>query len=75
MTMYLTRTWVEDGKLIIETIPQEAIYKREWQGLTDAEKADIWHTIGNPDARGYVDGWSGRDVMNAIEAQLKEKNT
>ena len=49
--------------------------QREWVGLTDEERNHIWDVIGNSDAHGDVDGWSGRDVMAAIEAKLKEKNT
>ena len=49
--------------------------QRTWVGLTDEERDNIWHTIGNSDAHGDVDGWSGRDVMKALEAKLKEKNT
>ena len=45
-----------------------------WVGLTDEERDYIWHTVGNSDAHGDVDGWSGRDVMAAIEAKLREKN-
>ena len=48
--------------------------QRTWVGLTDEERNKIWDTIGNSDAHGDVDGWSGRDVMKAIEAKLKEKN-
>jgi len=49
--------------------------QRTWVGLTDDERNHIWDVIGNSDAHGDVDGWSGRDVMIAIEAKLKEKNT
>ena len=48
--------------------------KREWVGLTDEERIHIWDVIGNSDAHGDVDGWSGRAVMDALEAKLKEKN-
>ena len=48
--------------------------QRTWVGLTDEEREEIWNTIGNSDAHGDVDGWSGRDVMRAIEAKLKERN-
>ena len=55
--------------------------QRTWVGLTDEERDHIWHTVGNSDAHGDVDGWSGRDVINviesvinAIEAKLREKN-
>ena len=49
--------------------------KREWVGLTDEERNHIWDVIGNSDAHGDVDGWSGQAVMDALEAKLKEKNT
>ena len=49
--------------------------KREWVSLTDEERNYIWDVIGNSDAHGDVDGWSGRHVMDAIEAKLKEKNS
>ena len=49
--------------------------QRTWVGLTQEERDHIWDTVGNSDAHGDVDGWSGRDVMSAIEAKLKEKNT
>lgn len=48
--------------------------RRDWVGLTDEERDYIWYTVGNSDAHGDVDGWSGRAVMDAIEAKLKEKN-
>lgn len=48
--------------------------QRTWVGLTKEEREHIWHTVGNSDAHGDVDGWSGRDVMEAIEAKLREKN-
>lgn len=48
--------------------------QREWVGLTDEERNYIWDVIGNSDAHGDVDGWSGRYVIDAIEAKLKEKN-
>jgi len=54
---------------------QDGKKQREWVGLTDEERNHIWDVIGNSDAHGDVDGWSGRDVMAAIEAKLKEKNT
>ena len=47
---------------------------KPWVGLTPEERDYIWHTVGNSDAHGDVDGWSGRDVMDAIEAKLREKN-
>jgi hypothetical protein len=49
--------------------------QRTWVGLTPEERDHIWNTVGNSDAHGDVDGRSGEDVMDAIEAKLKEKNT
>jgi hypothetical protein len=60
----------EDGQPLYTTPPQ-----RQWVGLTDEERNYIWDVVGNSDAHGDVDGWSGRDVMAALEAKLKEKNT
>ena len=48
--------------------------QRTWVKLTDDERNQIWYTVGNADPHGDVDGWSGRDVMDAIEAKLKAKN-
>ena len=48
--------------------------QRPGVGLTDEERNYIWNTVGNSDSHGDVDGRSGRDVMSAIEAKLKEKN-
>jgi hypothetical protein len=53
---------------------QPAQPSKPWVGLTDEERDYIWYTVGNSDAHGDVDGWSGRAVMDAIEAKLKEKN-
>ena len=47
---------------------------KPWVGLTDEEREHIWNIVGNSDAHGDVDGLSGRYVMDAIEAKLKEKN-
>ena len=67
---------IEFSKVAIEAA-REYLRKpaqRTWVGLTDDERDNIWHTIGNSDAHGDVDGWSGRYVMKALEALLKEKN-
>lgn len=53
----------------------EAQPSKPWVGLTQEERDYIWHTVGNSDAHGDVDGWSGRNVMDAIEAKLREKNS
>ena len=42
--------------------------KKEWVGLTDAEKKAIYQEATNED-------WTDLDVINATEAKLKEKNT
>jgi multidrug resistance efflux pump len=57
-----------------ERLEREAEQRKPWVGLTDEERDHIWHTVGNSDPHGDVDGYSGRDVMAAIEAKLREKN-
>jgi hypothetical protein len=39
MTTHITKSWMEDGKLVVQVIPQEQIYKRTWVGLTDEDLA------------------------------------
>ena len=62
MTTHVTKSWMEDGKLVVQVIPQEQIYKREWVGLTDEDELD-W------------DGGDLKSLITAVEAKLKEKNT
>lgn len=62
MTAHITKTWIEDGKLITEVIPEAEIYKREWVGLTEEEREEC---LGE-----YYRG----SIAIAIEAKLKEKN-
>ena len=54
-----------DGRKYITTEPQ--IDKREWQGLTDDEMLGFADDFLSPEK-------SVREVFNAIEAKLKEKN-
>ena len=68
MTTHVTKSWMEDGKLVVQVIPQEQIYKREWVGLTENEKADV--LIGSD---GRIMDYD--DVVDAVEAKLKEKNS
>lgn len=42
MTTHITKTWIEDRKLITETIAQKDYEKREWVGLTDQEIRDTY---------------------------------
>ena len=74
--------WWHDSPDINDYIRENGIplyrhspHSQPWVGLTPEERDYIWNTVGNSDAHGDVDGWSGRDVMKAIEAKLKEKNT
>jgi len=69
MTTHVTKSWMEDGKLVVQVIPQEQIYKREWVGLTDEEIAKIY--MDNTDHPLMVN-WV---YTRAIEQALKEKNT
>ena len=64
MTAHITKTWLEDGKLITQEIPESEIYKREWVGLTDDELCEL-----------SASGLALWDLWRAIEAKLKEKNT
>lgn len=66
MSIHVTKTWIEDGELITETVPQESIYKREWQGLTNEEIFEIHKQV---DSMQYL------KFGKAIESKLKEKNT
>ena len=61
--------------LLLKNADLNANQRNPWVSLTDDERNHIWYTVGNSDAHGDVDGWSGRDVMNAIESLLKKKNT
>ena len=63
-----------DGSEEMAHTPDTTPPLRPWVGLTDEERNYIWNTVGNSDSHGDVDGRSGRDVMSAIEAKLKEKN-
>jgi hypothetical protein len=42
--------------------------KREWVGLTDEDQFNLVHAMNEND-------WDAVQVMEAIEAKLKEKNT
>lgn len=44
--------------------------KREWQGLTDEEIKEIVGPWGGEPIKGYT-----RELIDKIEAKLKEKNT
>jgi hypothetical protein len=48
-----------------------AAAKREWQGLTDEEIAEMHHEIKVKGMGAY----KTEDIYRAIEAKLKEKNT
>ena len=65
--------WARNGNQPCPHV-QPAQPSKPWVGLTEQERDFIWDTVGNSDAHGDVDGWSGREVMKAIEAKLKEKN-
>lgn len=63
MTTHITKTWIEDGKLITEVIPESAIYKKNWISLTDDEI--------NASSKGHM---TRNGFARAVEAKLKEKN-
>jgi hypothetical protein len=61
------------GKQILRELGQPYVYppKREWVGLTDAERNNLWREVvgwGDP-------SHDDEDLMKAIEAKLKEKNS
>jgi len=66
MTTHITKTWF-DGKTVVtvtKEIPVGEVYKREWVNLTVDELIDLEHKH-----------LSHEDLVRAIEAKLKEKNT
>jgi len=66
MTNHITKTWF-DGKTVVtvtKEIPVGEVYKREWVNLTVDELIDLEHKH-----------LSHEDLVRAIEAKLKEKNT
>lgn len=71
MTTHITKTWFVDGKIIEQEIPEAAIYKREWVGLTDEEVRECY---------GHVEGVTVSEavilmsVVRTTQAALKEKN-
>ena len=72
MTTHLTKIWwdLNKHKLVEQAIPEAEIYKREWIGLTDEERNNLWREVvgwGDP-------SHDDEDLMKAIEAKLKEKN-
>jgi hypothetical protein len=64
MTMHITKTWIEDGKLITEVFKSEDVYTRTWVGLNWSDLPDEW--VGKP---AFMEGakWA--------ERKLEEKNT
>ncbi len=48
----------------------EDVVRREWQGLTDDEKSEIYHN-----QKFVVGFYSPAKFADAIETKLKEKNT
>ncbi len=58
-----------DGAM--DALRQALETKREWVGLTDEDRNNLWRNIigwGDP-------SHDDEDLMKAIEAKLKEKNT
>jgi hypothetical protein len=67
MTTQVTKSWMEDGELVVQVIPQEQIYKREWVGLTDREKSNLWL-----ESRAAIPRF--HTYATLVEAKLREKN-
>lgn len=73
MTTHLTKIWwdLNKHKLVEQAIPEAEIYKREWVGMTDEERNNLWRDVigwGDP-------SHDDEDLMKAIESKLREKNT
>tara|TARA_R110000796_G_scaffold66351_1_gene152678 strand:+ start:518 stop:727 length:210 start_codon:yes stop_codon:yes gene_type:complete len=68
MTEYIIKTWIEDGKIIAQTIPEAEIYKREWVGLTEEEISEVLGSDIHAEQSGEL------RFIRAIEAKLKEIN-
>ena len=64
MTTHITKAWFDGTDIVTQEIPAGEAYKREWVGLTELEKSDLWKR-DTPIPFSYAD---------AIEAKLKEKN-
>jgi hypothetical protein len=71
MSTDMTKTWFDGTNIVTQKIPEAEIYKRPWVGLTFEERNGIWRKeIGWGDP-----SHNDEDLMKAIEAKLKEKNT
>ena len=69
MTGFKSKQAAAQAKLTEDDDIQD--YKREWVGLTDTERNDIWKKeVGWGDP-----SHDDEDLMKAIEQSLKEKNT
>lgn len=72
MTTHMTKTWFDGKNIITQEIPESEIYKREWVSLTRDEQSFVYDSLHNATSR-KDSFWV--DFANAIEAQLKAKNT
>ena len=65
------RTWFKDGRVVTQTLCNSWVDttppQRTWVGLTDEDTFEIGERLGLSDI-----AWV--DLMQAIEAKLKEKN-
>ena len=67
MSTEMEKVWWDGHQMVVQRIPEEVIYKREWVGLTDEEiKAMDAGTTSNSSF------YAGALWANA---KLKEKNT
>lgn len=64
MTMHMTKTWIENGKLITEVFKSEDVYTRTWVGLSREDCYQVRER--ESDAFMFGVAWA--------EAKLKEKN-
>lgn len=68
----LTRKeWMEYLEKACEEFDWKGAGQREWQGLTDEERNNLWRDVigwGDP-------SHDDEDLMKALEAKLRERNT
>ncbi len=71
MTTRIIKTWFDGEKVVTQEIPEAEIYKRPWEGLTDAEIQKCYSEAYRITHGRRLEVTFAR----AIEAKLKEKNT
>jgi hypothetical protein len=60
--------WTCKGEAMKDEDDDIQVYQRPWVGLTDEDQFNLVHAMNKND-------WHAIQMMDAIEAKLKEKNT